>query len=196
GRVRRRPGKGENGSTTSNMRRRKISSLNPPAALVAAEARRYDVSYERAARATNADERSMDRAELERELQALHADSFAWALACCDRDRDDAEDVLQTVYVKIFDGKARFEARASFKTWLFAVIRRTASSHRRMRWFRALRFVERNCDEHESIEQNLVRSERAAALVHGLAQLARRQRAVLDLVLYHDMNVWPVRQVP
>jgi len=131
----------------------------------------------------------MDRAELERELQALHADSFAWALACCDRDRDDAEDVLQTVYVKIFDGKARFEARASFKTWLFAVIRRTASSHRRTRWFRALRFVERNGDEHESVEQNLVRSERAAALVRSLAQLARRQREVLELVFYHDMTI-------
>src|SRR5205085_11823431 len=88
---------------------------------------------------TNIDERPMDRAELEQQLQALHADSFTWALACCDRDRADAEDVLQTVYVKIFDGKARYEARASLKTWLFAVIRKTAASHRRTRWFARFR---------------------------------------------------------
>jgi len=127
----------------------------------------------------------MDRAELEQQLQALHADSFTWALACCDRRRDEAEDVLQTVYLKIFEGTARFEARASFKTWLFAVIRRTASSHRRARWFR---FVTQNGD-HESAEQSLVRSERAAELVNALAQLARRQREVLELVFYHDMTI-------
>ena len=143
------------------------------------------MSYENTVRATNADDATMDRAELEQQLQALHADSFTWALACCDRRRDEAEDVLQTVYLKIFEGTARFEARASFKTWLFAVIRRTASSHRRARWFR---FVTQNGD-HESAEQSLVRSERAAELVNALAQLARRQREVLELVFYHDMTI-------
>ena len=102
----------------------------------------------------------MDRAELEQQLQAHHAASFAWALACCDRDRENAEDVLQTVYVKVLDGKARFEGRAAFRTWLFAVIRRTASSHRRTQWLRRLRFVSDEvdrADESESVDRGLVR---------------------------------------
>src|ERR1043165_2698287 len=117
--------------------RRQTSSSWP---FVAPEA----ASYDSAARATNASDSAMDRAELERQLQAFHAASFAWALACCDRDRSDAEDVLQTVYVKVLDGKARFNGRAAFRTWLFAVIRTTAAANRRTHWLRALRFLPQN----------------------------------------------------
>ena len=130
----------------------------------------------------------MDRAELEQQLQAFHAASFGWALACCDRDREEAEDVLQTVYVKVLDGKARFEGRAAFRTWLFAVIRRTAAANRRTRWLRRLRFIPQNGDG-GSVEHDLIRNERAAALLRSLPRLARRQREVLELVFYHDMTI-------
>ena len=143
------------------------------------------MSYERAARATNAGD-AMDRAELERQLQAFHAASFAWALACCDRDRSDAEDVLQTVYVKVLDGKARYEGRAAFRTWLFAVIRKTAAGHRR---FRRLRFWPQPNGHRASAEEELIHGERAAALLRGLKRLARRQREVLELVFYHEMTI-------
>ena len=36
----------------------------------------------------------------------------------------EAEEVLQTVYLKIFEGNARFRGESSLKTWLFAVIRK------------------------------------------------------------------------
>jgi RNA polymerase sigma factor (sigma-70 family) len=130
----------------------------------------------------------MDRAELEQQLQAFHAASFGWALACCDRDREEAEDVLQTVYVKVLDGKARFEGRAAFRTWLFAVIRRTAAANRRTRWLRRLRFIPQNGDG-GSVEHDLIRGERAAALLRVLPRLARRQREMLELVFYHDMTI-------
>jgi RNA polymerase sigma-70 factor (ECF subfamily) len=83
----------------------------------------------------------MNRAELEQQLEELHPVSFAWALGCCGRDRGDAEEVLQETYLKILDGKARFNGRSALKTWLFAVIRRTAAAHRRFGWLRAIRFV-------------------------------------------------------
>ena len=50
-----------------------------------------------------------------------------------------AADMLQTVYLKILDGKARYDGKASFKTWLFAVIRNTAAEARRQRGRRRLR---------------------------------------------------------
>src|SRR5687767_2168665 len=81
---------------------------------------------------------SMDVAEIERELERLHPASFGWALACCGRRREDAEDVLQATYMKIIEGKASYGGRASLKTWLFAVIRRTAAEHRRRALVRAL----------------------------------------------------------
>jgi DNA-directed RNA polymerase specialized sigma24 family protein len=85
-----------------------------------------------------AEERAMDDVELKRELERAHADCFGWAMACCQRDRDDAEEVLQTVYLTVLDGRARYDGRSSFRTWLFGVIRLTAASERRKAWLRGL----------------------------------------------------------
>lgn len=135
----------------------------------------------------------MQRAELERRIEELHAASFGWALCCCRRNRHEAEEVLQDVYVKILDGRARFDGRSSLKTWLFAVIRRTASAHARRgalhdfllaRWAR--REPDRDSpDPHAAAEL----SQASAALIAALQKLARRQREVLELVFYHDMTV-------
>src|SRR5438067_1944230 len=60
-------------------------------------------------------------------LEALHLASYGWALSCCAYDAAEAGDVLQETYLQIFEGRARYEGRASVKTWLFAVIRRSAA---------------------------------------------------------------------
>src|ERR1700730_13850149 len=72
-------------------------------------------------------------------LEAHHLESHGWALSCCRRRRDEAENVLQLVYVKVLSGKAVFDGKSSFKTWLFAVIRKTAAQERRLEMFRRLR---------------------------------------------------------
>src|SRR5947208_17009574 len=76
--------------------------------------------------------------DLEQELDQLHPAAFGWALACCAGDRTAAEDALQASYLKILDGRARFAGRASFRTWLFAVVRNTAAELRRRAALRRL----------------------------------------------------------
>src|SRR4029078_6312168 len=83
----------------------------------------------------------MQIAELKAELERLHSASFGWALSCCRRDATEAEEGLQTVYLKILEGKARFRGESSLKTWLFAVIRKTAATEYRRRLLRSLRLV-------------------------------------------------------
>src|SRR5947207_11231734 len=83
----------------------------------------------------------MDIAELKNELEKLHSASFGWAMSCCRRDATEAEEVLQTVYLKIFEGKARYRGESSLKTWLFAVIRKTAATEYRRRLLRSLRLA-------------------------------------------------------
>src|SRR6266480_3187991 len=83
----------------------------------------------------------METEELKAVLEQHHASSFGWALGCCRRDHSEAEDVLQIVYLKVLEGKARFNGTASFKTWLFAVIRKTASDQRRRHLVRTLTLV-------------------------------------------------------
>jgi RNA polymerase sigma-70 factor (ECF subfamily) len=134
----------------------------------------------------------MDRSALERELEALHAQSFAWALACCGGSRADAEDVLQTTYLKVLDGRARFEARSSLRTWLFAVIRRTAAQERRRGWLHrwtGRNGVEAGTDPRPAADVAPEGEQRSAQLRGALKLLPRRQLEVLELVFYHDLTI-------
>src|SRR2546429_9342332 len=83
-------------------------------------------------------ERAMSPEALELELARLHPATVGWAIACCAGDRSAAEDALQASYLKILDGRARFDGRASFRTWLFAVVRNTAAELRRRAALRRL----------------------------------------------------------
>jgi RNA polymerase sigma factor (sigma-70 family) len=144
-----------------------------------------------------AEERAMDDVELRVQLERVHADCFGWAMSCCGRDRDDAEEVLQTVYLSVLDGRARYDARSSFRTWIFGVIRRTAASERRKAWLRGLLLERKASPDMYSLRPNaaveadaeLERESRADALNHALTRLAARQREVLQLVFYHDLTV-------
>ena len=128
-------------------------------------------------------------------LESCHRESFAWALNCCGRDRAEAEDVLQTVYLKVLDGRARFDGRSSFTTWLFAVIRRTAAEERR----RAAVGLRRILSLHESesrepdttaiVDHETERAEQRSLVERALAALAGRQREVLVLVFYHERTI-------
>lgn len=132
-----------------------------------------------------------DGLPLERCLEELHAESFGWALACCNRERDDAEEVLQIAYLKVLDGRAVWDGRSSLKTWLFAVIRRTALE--RFRWKRTrdrvMALFRPMVEAEIAVDIRIERDETAARLVRALAHLAARQREVLTLVFYHDMTI-------
>ena len=122
------------------------------------------------------------------QLEALHADSHAWAMACCGRRPEDAEEILQTVYVKIIEGKARFDGKSSLKTWLFSVIRRTAAWH--LRWGRLRDGFRLDPPVREaSAENRIERQEAAKTIARALSRISTRQREVLELVFYHDMTV-------
>ena len=69
--------------------------------------------------------------DLRDELARVHPQAYAWAVRCCRDGRAEAEDVLHEAYVRVLDGRARFDGGSAFRTWLFAVIRRTAAARRR-----------------------------------------------------------------
>ncbi len=128
------------------------------------------------------------------DLERLHPASFGWALACCGHDREEAEEVLQEVYLSVLDNRARFDGRSTARTWLFAVIRRTAASRRRRGWRRRLalaRWLDRQVapPPTRSPESTLGAAEAASVLRDALARLAERQRQVLHLVFYQDLTV-------
>lgn len=141
----------------------------------------------------------------ENDVAALHASSFGWAMACCDRDPDLAADVLQQAYFKVFSGKARFDARSSLRTWLFGVIRLTALESRRYRVLRLWSSTPKRrspvdpSDPHEGEDEppgdapspsaSLAERQRAEAIERALAALPPRQREVLHLTFYEGLTV-------
>jgi len=130
---------------------------------------------------------------LRQEVEALHDAAWGWALACCARDTELATDVLQDSYAKVLNGDATFAHRASFKTWLFGVIRRTASEHRRRHLLRRLglaRYSQSGLSPRRPTPVDPVeRRERAAALARCMSRLAQRQHEVLHLVFYQELSL-------
>jgi RNA polymerase sigma-70 factor, ECF subfamily len=133
--------------------------------------------------------------ELDVRLAEMHAASFGWACSCCGWNEADAEDVLQTTYVKVISGRARYDGRSAFRTWLFGVIRLTAREHARR-----ARSHERRAEALAlevavagsaavPADAGIERAERSAALRSALTRLPDRQREVLNLVLYQEMTI-------
>jgi RNA polymerase sigma-70 factor (ECF subfamily) len=136
----------------------------------------------------------MEISKLKAELEKLHPASFGWALSCCRRNAADAEEVLQTVYLKILQGKAVFRGESKLQTWLFAVIRKTAISERRKQWLRTL--VPGTTSEAVSeLESEFERTEMQRRFQQALAKLPARQRETLHLVFYLDLSLSEAAEV-
>jgi RNA polymerase sigma factor (sigma-70 family) len=139
----------------------------------------------------------MEIPELKAELERLHPASFGWALSCCRNNHAEAEEVLQTVYLKILQGKALFRNEAKLQTWLFAVIRKTAISERRKQFLRTLTSISGSDSktEFQQPEIELERSEMQRRFQQSLARLPARQRETLHLVFYQELSLSEAAQV-
>lgn len=132
-------------------------------------------------------------ADLRAALERHHAECVGWAMACCGFDRSEANDVLQDAYLKVLDGRAVFRGDSAFRTWMFGVVRRTASEHRRnvLRRLATAWREERHDVAWDPADPGATIDARALAfrLRQALRSLPRRQREVLHLVFDQDLTV-------
>jgi RNA polymerase sigma factor (sigma-70 family) len=130
-------------------------------------------------------------ADLREALAGVHPQAFAWAVRCCRYDPAEAEDVLHDTYMKVLDGRARFEGRSSFTTWLLGILRRTAQEHRRRRWLRVIRLEQwwRGREDIGPVAALEPADDRLGALRLALAQLSQRLQEVLHLVFYQNLTI-------
>jgi RNA polymerase sigma-70 factor (ECF subfamily) len=131
---------------------------------------------------------------LRTQLAERHREAYGWALACCNRNPHEAQDVLQTAYLKVLDGRAQFDGNSSFKTWLFGVIRLTAADGRRrwrLRHFLLERFVatEPATADVPGPDLSLEQRQQRDQFLASLQMLPGRQRETLFLVFYHDLSL-------
>lgn len=146
------------------------------------------------------DGRLATRTGLERDLERLHPASFGWAMACCGWNRTEAEETLQSAYLKALDGRASFRGDSSTRTWFFGVLRRTAAERRRARRVRSaalLGWFHRSPRPEPAAtpEGDTDRSESCRRVRRQLARLSPRQREMLHLVFYQEMTIQEAAEI-
>ena len=102
--------------------------------------------------------------------------------------------MLQASYLKVLEGRARFDGRSSFKTFLFGVIRRTAAEQRRRGALHGLWLARFGRGAEEASLGPAPHGpdppdDRLRRLDAALAVLPRRQREVIELRLQHGMTL-------
>jgi RNA polymerase sigma factor (sigma-70 family) len=120
-------------------------------------------------------------------IQKLHPESYLWSLSCCHFDEEMAKDVLQTVYLKIYEGKALYSKKSTLKTWLFSVIKFTSIDFER----KSKRYMEKLNDAQDLIAEpeNRPETDMQRLFIKILRSLSGRQCEVLTLAFYHDLRL-------
>lgn len=127
----------------------------------------------------------MTHKQLKQLVNDFHDDAYLWSKQCVGGSSEDAREILQIVYLKILEEKARYGGRSSIKTWLFSIIRYTAIDFIKKR----NGSIETQSIDIKSIDIALADKEESIPYINLLYQLSDKQRQVLLLVFYHDMTL-------
>ena len=121
---------------------------------------------------------------------------YGWALGFTDRmlgARHEAEDLVQTAFLRVWQGAARWEPNAKFSTWLYRVLYNLCMDQLRARKAAASEpldgeVVEALADEAPGGEEHVSALQRSARVRAALAGLPARQRAALVLCYYEERS--------
>jgi RNA polymerase sigma-70 factor (ECF subfamily) len=133
-----------------------------------------------------------DKSALET-LYTRHSDRTFKFLFRLTADRAAAEDLAQDVFLEVWRGASRFEARSSVATWILSIARYKALDARRKR---------RNLTEHDlpgrtepTPETTAMESSTGNYMRDCLTRLSAEHREIIDLVYYHEKSVKEVGDI-
>jgi RNA polymerase sigma-70 factor, ECF subfamily len=120
------------------------------------------------------------------------------------RNREQAEDLAQEVFIRVYRARAEYVPSAKFTTWLFRIATNLAlnslrdTRHQRMEISLDAPVTadaedgdERTldvADKHPDIEQHLVEEARKAMIKHAIDKLPEKQRAAVLLHKYQELD--------
>src|SRR5947209_2021633 len=114
------------------------------------------------------------------------------------RDRIEAEDLTQEVFLRLYRSRARYQPRARFATWIFHITQNVARNALRTRRRRPCVHLDPESpanrglmelllsDRADTPSKPLERDELAGVVRAAVAELACRQRTALELHQFHD----------
>jgi RNA polymerase sigma-70 factor (ECF subfamily) len=110
------------------------------------------------------------------------------------RNRDDASDFTQEVFLKVYRSLSRFEGRSRFSTWLYRIAYNTAvNGVTRRREYRSLAEDEGTLEEEP--ERQLLRRAAKEAVLAAVSALPDRYRICVDLFFFYDRSYQEIEAI-
>lgn len=130
-------------------------------------------------------------------IVSQYSETLYWKIRRMVLDHDDADDVLQNVFVKAWNNFESFQNKSKVSTWLYRIaINESLDFLRRQKKFQTV-----NADESVSVGNRLMVDDyfdggRAQALLQeAIARLPDVQRAVFNLRYYDEMKYSEISKI-
>jgi RNA polymerase sigma-70 factor (ECF subfamily) len=115
--------------------------------------------------------------------------SWAWAVACRFLgSREEAEDIVQTAFIKLLAASGRYRRTARFRTFFHVIISRLCLDHARRRKAARADDLPEPADPSPGQEEALMASQDAARVRRALDALPPRQRMAVVLRYYEGLG--------
>jgi RNA polymerase sigma-70 factor, ECF subfamily len=124
------------------------------------------------------------------------------------RDLDEAEDLAQNVFIRVYQSAGRYEVSAKFSTWIFTIARRLCLNEIRRRGRHPAESLESSQSEHEeqaprqfedvktfSPPEACLQGELAQKIEEALAQLPEKQRLAIVLCRQEELSYEEIARV-
>lgn len=120
---------------------------------------------------------------------------------------EDARDVYQDVFIKVYKSIHKFRFQSEFYTWLYRIVVNTCINYRKLRskrfndsfdefqesWENNWKLV--NSGGPSNPEQNLMNKELDLEIQKGIEQLSEKQKTVFILRHYHDHKLSEIAEI-
>jgi len=132
------------------------------------------------------------------DLMARHSEQVFHYLVRSLQNEEEAEDVAQETFVRLYQNRARFDTRQKFSTWLYAIASNLVRDRYRWRTRHpqvsleaqneetGTGFVDRLADGHSTPSESLESIEKVEAVRRAVAALPEELRQPLILAVWED----------
>lgn len=125
------------------------------------------------------------------ELILRHQERIYWVARRFVQDHDQADDVVQDVFCRAYEGLGKFRGEASVYTWLYRItvnLALNAVRKQRVRDFFRIDEILDVKDEHgDQPDAHLERNEQKQLIEEAVARLPEKQKAVFIMRYYDEM---------
>lgn len=154
-----------------------------------------------------------ERAEIEL-INRYQQKAYAIAFHMCSGDSDEAQDIVQESFLKVFRNLHRFDGRSSFYTWFYRIVVNTSIDHRRRRRLKdkVFSFWKRKTDDERQTAQQgvenqpdpkindnpletLHRKELRTAIGQAMGLLPEKQRIVFQLKVLEGLRIREIADI-